>query len=53
MIEKKTIINLIEAFAVSVKHYLRGGESCFIPHLHPFTSCSTLSSSDEPACVIL
>lgn len=24
MIEKKTVINLVEAFAVAVKHYLRG-----------------------------
>ena len=24
MIEKKSVINLLEAFAVSLKHYLRG-----------------------------
>ncbi|KAI0777620.1 UPF0187-domain-containing protein [Trametes elegans] len=29
LIEKKTVINLIEAFAVSVKHYLRGEEGVY------------------------
>ena len=29
MIEKKSVINLLEAFAVSLKHYLRGEDGIF------------------------
>lgn len=29
LIEKKTVINLLEAFAVAVKHYLRGEEGIY------------------------
>ncbi|KAI0049357.1 UPF0187-domain-containing protein [Auriscalpium vulgare] len=37
MIEKKTVINLIEAFAVAVKHYLRGEEGIFYEDLYHLT----------------
>ncbi|KAH9950712.1 UPF0187-domain-containing protein [Amylocystis lapponica] len=33
-IEKKTVINLIEAFAVAVKHYLRGEEGVYYVDLY-------------------
>jgi len=29
MVEKKSVINLLEAFAVSLKHYLRGEDSIY------------------------
>jgi len=34
LVEKKTIINLIEAFAISIKHYLRGEEGIFYEDLY-------------------
>ncbi|KAI0330646.1 UPF0187-domain-containing protein [Cubamyces sp. BRFM 1775] len=34
LIEKKTVINLIEAFAVAVKHYLRGEEGVYYVDLY-------------------
>ncbi|KAH9849426.1 UPF0187-domain-containing protein [Lenzites betulinus] len=34
LIEKKTVINLIEAFGVSVKHYLRGEEGVYYIDLY-------------------
>jgi len=34
LVEKKTIINLIEAFGVSVKHYLRGEEGIYYEDLY-------------------
>ena len=34
LIEKKTAINLVEAFAVSVKHYLRGEEGIYYVDLY-------------------
>ncbi|KAH7921513.1 UPF0187-domain-containing protein [Leucogyrophana mollusca] len=35
LIEKKTIINLLEAYAVSIKHYLRGEDGIFYTDLYP------------------
>jgi putative membrane protein len=29
MVEKKTVINLLEAFGVAVKHYLRGEDGIY------------------------
>jgi ion channel-forming bestrophin family protein len=29
LVEKKTVINLLEAFAVAVKHYLRGEDGIY------------------------
>ncbi|KAE9390567.1 UPF0187-domain-containing protein [Gymnopus androsaceus JB14] len=34
MIEKKTVINLIEAFSVAVKHYLRGEDGIYYEDLY-------------------
>ncbi|KAG6868578.1 hypothetical protein C0993_000843 [Termitomyces sp. T159_Od127] len=34
MIERKTVINLLEAFAVSLKHYLRGEDGIFYQDLY-------------------
>ncbi|OBZ77229.1 hypothetical protein A0H81_02045 [Grifola frondosa] len=34
IIEKKTVINLVEAFAVAVKHYLRGEEGVYYVDLY-------------------
>jgi ion channel-forming bestrophin family protein len=34
IIEKKTVINLLEAFAVSVKHYLRGEDGIYYTDLY-------------------
>lgn len=34
LIEKKTVINLIEAFGVAVKHYLRGEEGVYYEDLY-------------------
>lgn len=33
MVEKKTAINLVEAFAVAVKHYLRGEEGIYYKYV--------------------
>jgi len=33
MVEKKTAINLLEAFAVSVKHYLRGEDGIYYQYV--------------------
>jgi len=33
MIEKKTVINLLEAFSVAVKHYLRGEDGIFYEYV--------------------
>lgn len=38
MIEKKSVINLLEAYAVSIKHYLRGEDGIYyqsVPPLFP------------------
>ena len=34
LVEKKTVINLTEAFAVAVKHYLRGEEGIYYVDLY-------------------
>ncbi|EEB87042.1 hypothetical protein MPER_15788, partial [Moniliophthora perniciosa FA553] len=35
IVEKKTMINLIQAFSVSVKHYLRGESGVYYQDLYP------------------
>lgn len=35
LIEKKTVVNLLEAYAVAVKHYLRGEEGIHYEDLYP------------------
>ncbi|KAH8917547.1 UPF0187-domain-containing protein [Atractiella rhizophila] len=37
-LEKKTMINIIEAFAISVKHYLRGEDGVFYQDLWPLVA---------------
>jgi putative membrane protein len=37
LIEKKTVLNLIDAFAVAVKHYLRGEEGKYDMLIHEVT----------------
>lgn len=32
MVEKKTVINLLEAYAVAVKHYLRGEDGIYFQY---------------------
>lgn len=34
LIEKKTILNLVEAFSVAIKHYLRGEEGIYYEDLY-------------------
>jgi ion channel-forming bestrophin family protein len=41
LVEKKTILNLIDAFCVAVKHYLRGEEGMLRIHKFPLVSVST------------
>jgi putative membrane protein len=56
LVEKKTIINLLEAYAVSVKHYLRGEDGIFYADLYPLVKflppyalpASIPSSADLP-----
>ncbi|KAL5521112.1 hypothetical protein ACEPAG_9034 [Sanghuangporus baumii] len=50
LIEKKTVINLIEAFAVAVKHYLRGEEG--IAYVDLYHLVKFLPSYAFPAGVI-
>ena len=33
-VEKKTVINLLEAYAVAVKHYLRGEDGIYYQWVH-------------------
>lgn len=39
IIEKKTVLNLVEAFSVAVKHYLRGEESIYYVDLYHLVKC--------------
>ncbi|KAG8997974.1 hypothetical protein FRB94_007277 [Tulasnella sp. JGI-2019a] len=56
IIEKKSAINLIEAFAVSVKHYLRGEESIYYTDLYhlvkhlPSYALLVSDLSDDDSC---
>ncbi|KAF9230804.1 Bestrophin, RFP-TM, chloride channel-domain-containing protein [Melanogaster broomeanus] len=57
LIEKKTIVNLLEAFGVAVKHYLRGEDGIYYTDLYPLVKflppyalpASIPSSADLPA----
>ncbi|KAG6861174.1 hypothetical protein C0995_002981 [Termitomyces sp. Mi166 len=42
MVERKSVINLLEAFAVSLKHYLRGEDDRDLYHLVKFLPAYTL-----------
>ncbi|KAF9237450.1 Bestrophin, RFP-TM, chloride channel-domain-containing protein [Melanogaster broomeanus] len=56
LIEKKTIVNLLEAFGVAVKHYLRGEDGIYYTDLYPLVKflppyalpASIPSSADLP-----
>lgn len=39
IVEKKTVINLLEAFAVAVKHYLRGEDGIYYVDLYHLVKC--------------
>ena len=60
LIEKKTAINLLEAFAIAVKHYLRGEDGIFYedlyhlvkflpPYALPYGMPSAIDISDAPS----
>ncbi|KAG2111825.1 UPF0187-domain-containing protein [Suillus clintonianus] len=51
LIEKKTVINLLEAYAISVKHYLRGEDGIRYEDLHPLVSFLSLCSYSLPAII--
>lgn len=51
LIEKKTVVNLLEAYAVSVKHYLRGEDGINYEDLYPLVSFLSLHSYSLPAII--
>lgn len=51
LIEKKTVVNLLEAYAVSVKHYLRGEDGINYEDLYPLVSFLSLRSYSLPAII--
>ena len=54
LVEKKTVLNLIDAFCVAVKHYLRGetGMVCTQRIFARFTVISSLQASTTRICII-
>ncbi|KAG0694489.1 Bestrophin, RFP-TM, chloride channel-domain-containing protein [Suillus ampliporus] len=51
LIEKKTVVNLLEAYAVSVKHYLRGEDGIYYDDLYPLISFLSPCSYSLPAII--
>ncbi|KAG1769388.1 Bestrophin, RFP-TM, chloride channel-domain-containing protein [Suillus occidentalis] len=51
LIEKKTVVNLLEAYAVSVKHYLRGEDGINYEDLYPLVSFLSLRSYSLPTII--
>ncbi|KAG2088143.1 UPF0187-domain-containing protein [Suillus discolor] len=51
LIEKKTVINLLEAYAVAVKHYLRGEEGIYYKDLYPLVPFLSSSHYSFPAVI--
>ncbi|KAG6333100.1 hypothetical protein ID866_5991 [Astraeus odoratus] len=49
LVEKKTVINLLEAYAIAVKHYLRGEDNIYYVDLWPLVKF--LPSYDIPATI--
>ncbi|TFK41718.1 Bestrophin, RFP-TM, chloride channel-domain-containing protein [Crucibulum laeve] len=49
IIEKKTMINLVQAFAVSVKHFLRGEEGVYYEDLYPLIAFLPRYANNPPA----
>ncbi|OAX33640.1 UPF0187-domain-containing protein [Rhizopogon vinicolor AM-OR11-026] len=53
LIEKKTVVNLLEAYAISVKHYLRGEEGIHYQDLYPLVPFLYSSNYPFPAIIPL
>ncbi|KAG0694488.1 Bestrophin, RFP-TM, chloride channel-domain-containing protein [Suillus ampliporus] len=51
LIEKKTVVNLLEAYAVAVKHYLRGEEGIHYEDLYPLVPFLSSSNYSFPAII--
>ncbi|KAG1720376.1 UPF0187-domain-containing protein [Suillus lakei] len=51
LIEKKTVVNLLEAYAISVKHYLRGEDGIYYEDLHPLVSFLSSRSYSLPIII--
>jgi putative membrane protein len=49
IIEKKTMINLVQAFAVSVKHFLRGEPGIYYQDLYPLVCILPRYANQSPA----
>jgi len=52
LIEKKTAINLLEAFAVAIKHYLRGEDGIYYKCVYLRHSPCTSSDLATETCII-
>jgi putative membrane protein len=53
VIEKKSVINLVEAFGVSLKHYLRGEEGVFYEDLWHLVRRTLLRSLIGPTLFLM
>ncbi|KAG2136348.1 Bestrophin, RFP-TM, chloride channel-domain-containing protein [Suillus bovinus] len=51
LIEKKTVVNLLEAYAVATKHYLRGEEGIHYKDLYPLVPFLSSSHYSFPAII--
>lgn len=51
LIEKKTVVNLLEAYAVAVKHYLRGEEGIYYEDLYPLVPFLSSRHYSFPAII--
>ncbi|KAG1720379.1 UPF0187-domain-containing protein [Suillus lakei] len=51
LIEKKTVVNLLEAYAVAVKHYLRGEEGIHYKDLYPLVPFLSSCRYSFPAII--
>jgi len=51
LIEKKTVVNLLEAYAVAVKHYLRGEEGIHYEDLYPLVPFLSSRHYSFPAII--
>lgn len=51
LIEKKTVVNLLEAYAIAVKHYLRGEEGIHYKDLYPLVPFLSSLHYSFPAIV--
>ncbi|KAG2367579.1 Bestrophin, RFP-TM, chloride channel-domain-containing protein [Suillus spraguei] len=51
LIEKKTVVNLLEAYAIAVKHYLRGEEGIHYEDLYPLVPFLSSRHYSFPAII--